>query len=124
MRLFQRSFIAAVIVCAFTCAAPLTVKPLAAQQSEAKKKIKKAGKEAKDAGKKAGGAAADAGKAAGDEAKAGASQVKEIARDSAPQGVTAQCDDGTWTKTTKRTGACVTHGGVASVVCPGALCQQ
>jgi hypothetical protein len=40
-----------------------------------------------------------------------------------PNGVTAQCDDGTWTKTTKRTGACVTHGGVASVVCPGALCK-
>jgi hypothetical protein len=124
MRLFRRSFIAAVIVGAFTCAAPPVVKPLAAQQSEAKKKIKKAGKEAKDAGKKAGDAAADAGTAAGDEAKAGASKVTEIARDTAPKGVTAQCDDGTWTKTTKLTGACVTHGGVASVVCPGALCQQ
>jgi hypothetical protein len=82
----------------------------------------------KDAGKKAGDAAADEGKAAGktvgDDARAGASKVKEIASDAAPKGVTAQCDDGTWTKTTKRTGACVTHGGVASVVCPGALCKE
>ncbi len=128
MRLFERSLIAVVIAGALICAAPLTVKPLAAQQSEAKKKIKKAGKDVKDAGKKGSAAAADAGKAAGktvgDDAKAGASNVKEIATDTAPKGVTAQCDDGTWTKTTKRTGACVTHGGVASVVCPGALCKQ
>jgi hypothetical protein len=124
MRFFQRSLLVSVIVGAFTFATPLVVKPLAAPQSEAKKKIKKAGQEAKDAGKKAGAAAADAGKAVGEGAKAGANKVKEIARDTAPKGVTAQCDDGTWTKTKKRAGACATHGGVASVVCPGALCKE
>lgn len=124
MRQIQRSLIVGVIVGAFACAAPVAVKPLAAQQAEAKKKIKKAAKSTKEAGKKIGSAAADAGKAVGDEAKAGAKKVKEIARDTAPKGVTAQCDDGTWTKTTKRASACTSHGGVTAVVCPGALCKQ
>jgi hypothetical protein len=41
MPLFERSLIASVIAGALTCAAPLTVKPLAAQQSEAKKRSRR-----------------------------------------------------------------------------------
>ena len=75
--------------------------PSAAQVTDA---LKHAGQATVDTGKKVVTATEQAGKKVGTETKKAVTGV--------PSGATGRCKDGTYTRTTTRSGACSKHGGV------------